>query len=119
MAEGEGRITVRVDFQFPDNMPLLSADLASCQALPDKGIFHLSFFQSQLPMVLSESDPPTSVTAQCVARLAITPPVMQSIIDLLQTNFGKFVARLTQEELREPAPRSLPGRRRPRGHGKS
>ncbi len=66
------------------------ADLAMVQH--GGGVFTLSFFQNQLPptedinIVRGLSEVPT----KCVARIVITPALVEQLADAMMSNMGKF-----------------------------
>lgn len=63
-----------------------------------EGDIFVAFFEIRPPIMFSEADREgiTSVTAQCVARVVISPDRMQGFIDAMQRNLNEYLSRNVQ-----------------------
>lgn len=63
-----------------------------------EGDIFIAFFEIRPPIVFSESDRESvaSVTAQCVARVVVSPDRMQGLIDAMQRILNDYLSRDSQ-----------------------
>jgi len=87
-AAGASKGAPLVKYLMPPSMQLLSTDVAIIQHSVERGLFYLTFFQTRAPL----DEHFSSVDADCVARLALTPTAMAGIVGLLNSNLGKYRA---------------------------
>lgn len=89
---------VDVEFIIPEDFELTFTDNAFVQHT--KNEFVVSFFQSAFPFPRTEEEYMAikSVPAYCVARMVMTPPQMQNLLNALNVNFKKFIAQFAVGE---------------------
>ncbi|HYD49241.1 MAG TPA: hypothetical protein VEB21_12870 [Terriglobales bacterium] len=91
---------VKIEYVGGGDLPMTFVDFFIAQNSPDRGIFYLTVLQSRPPF---GSEPEDVFRAQCVAKFALTPATMFSLINLLQRNFERYHAMVQRELGRQQA----------------
>lgn len=93
---------VRVEWHVPDNIISQYANNVFVQQ--GQYEFVISFFETQLPMILGTPEENRaqlmqleSVRAECVARIVVAPDLVKQIIQALQTSLDKSQATKREE----------------------
>lgn len=93
----EEAIRVKVRLVNPDEVPIQHANYIFVVHTQDE--FFVTFAQAHPPYLLSISEQDrkeleaTGLPARVVARLMVSPTKMKEFIDVLNENYGKFLAR--------------------------
>ena len=95
--QDQERNGIPIQWEFGDIRSVYATNLI-VQA--GEGDMFIAFFEIRPPIVFSEADREgiTSVTAQCVARVVISPDRMQGFIDAMQGNLNEYLARVAQKD---------------------
>ena len=89
-ADDVALVAIDLKWVIPDGFPITYADQAVVQHFPDE--FIVSFFQSSHPVLLTEAEAKAlkKVSANCVARFALSPPQMARLTQAMVQNFNKW-----------------------------
>jgi hypothetical protein len=89
-----------VDFEFiiPPDLPIHYVDNAS--VLHTQTEFIISFLQVQPPIVPDEPgwEKLKTIQSKCVARIVLNPLKMQSLLNILNANFRRYVESYAEQE---------------------
>lgn len=94
MADDEVKTVPKVDLRIPEGTRFVATDVIVAQHSVEKGTFYLTFYQTQPPLLPDEDQ--ATITADCVARLAMSPQILFKVMEVLQRNFQRF-----QEDLQK------------------
>src|SRR5258708_4011536 len=80
--------TVSIDFRIPDNYPTSYANEMITQTIHTE--FILSFFELKIPLP-NEENSPSTLRADCIARVALSADKIPDIINVLATQHKIFL----------------------------
>ncbi|HEX8195923.1 MAG TPA: hypothetical protein VF571_07025 [Pyrinomonadaceae bacterium] len=83
---------LQVTFEIDGNIKTIYANEMAIQALHSEIV--MSFFEVRLPLV--QLGQPNTATAQCVGRIAMPLGKVPNIIDALETQFNKYMAKANE-----------------------
>lgn len=93
---------VHIEWEIPDDVQNRYANNVVVQHSQYE--FTISFFEVRPPMLWGSPEEKkelisniTSIPAQCVARIVVSPDKMPEIINALQDNFQKYLAKTEQD----------------------
>jgi len=96
-AEG-ATATIPLEWYFMDGLATPFATNMVVQTLED--VFKVSFFEVKPPLKFDDSEPqPSKVRADCVASVFITPGRLPKFIEVLQSQYEKYMATEHTKEL--------------------
>jgi hypothetical protein len=89
---------VGLEFVIPPDLPIHYVDNVS--VLHTQTEFVISFLQVQPPIVPEESDldKVKIFQSRCVARVVLNPLKMQALLNVLNTNFQRYIASYSEQE---------------------
>lgn len=89
---------ISLEFIIPPDLPIHYIDNVS--VLHTQTEFVVSFLQAQPPIFEDESelDKVRTIQSKCVARIVLNPLKMQAMLNVLNTNFRRYVASYSEEE---------------------
>lgn len=90
---------VSLEFIVPPDLPIHYVDNVS--VLHTQTEFVISFLQVQPPIYQDEAElnKVTTVQSKCVARVVLNPLKMQFLLNVLNTNFRRYIASYSDEEI--------------------
>ena len=84
---------IEVDLYTPDDLVTSYVDITTVMHTQNE--FVLSFFQTNYPTInpATKNTPVNKVRGKCIARVIVSPNHMATIVELLQKNLEKFLAK--------------------------
>lgn len=87
--------TIALNFHVSDKLATYYANEVAVQTIHTEFVF--SFFEFRVP-IGPPNTPPDSISANCVARVAISAEKVPDVIKALQNQFDRFVREREQVE---------------------